>query len=130
MSGFRSRRPSGPLVVRVAIGLGLVLAQLTYGLVVHLSNCCAERYFAWAPNDYSVDYHIAATVNGQKLSSAQILGRYRIAQTGFWEDPVERLEGVLRRRELAYGTADSVSLVVDYTLDGHAPAQWHWSNDR
>jgi hypothetical protein len=125
-----THRLNGSLVARAAVGFSLVLTQLIYVLTVHVSNCCAERYFAWAPNDYSIVYHIAATVNGSKLDAMQILGRYRISQNGLWQDPVERLEGVLRRRELAYGKTDRVFLSVRYRLDGRPPAEWRWSNDK
>ena len=97
-------------------------------LTVYLSGCCAERYFAWAPNDYSIDYRIDATVNGRSLSGPEILDRYRLPQVGFYEDPLQRLEGVLRRRELAYGGADRVVIVLEYELNGRAPAAWRWSN--
>jgi hypothetical protein len=121
---------NGPLVARAAVGFSLVLIQLIYALTAHVSNCCAERYFAWAPNDYSVVYHIAATVNGRKLNATQILDRYRISENGLWQDPVERLEGVLRRRELVYGRTDRVFITVEYALDGRTPVEWRWSNDR
>lgn len=123
-------RLNGLLFGRAAVGFSLVLAQLIYVLTVHLSHCCAERYFAWAPNDYSIVYHITATVNGRRLNATEVLDRYRIAQSGFYEDPVERLEGVLRSRELAYGRIDRVSLLVQYRLDGHSPSDWSWSNDK
>jgi hypothetical protein len=116
-------------VARVGVGFSLVLAQLIYVLTVHLSNCCAERYFAWAPNDYSIDYQIAATVDGRSLNASEILERYRVSQSGFYEDPVERLEGVLQRRELVYGKTDHVSLIVEYRLNGR-PSEWRWSNDK
>lgn len=64
------------------------------------------------------------------MNATEVLDRYRIAQSGFYEDPVERLEGVLRSRELAYGRIDRVSLLVQYRLDGHSPSDWSWSNDK
>jgi hypothetical protein len=115
-------------VVGATVGLGLVLAQLVFVLTVQLSNCCKDRYFAWAPNDYSIDYRINATVNGRPLSGSEILHRYRLPQVGFYEDPLERLEGVLRRRELAYGEDDRVHIVLEYELNGRAPAKWTWTN--
>lgn len=123
-------RLNGPLFARAAIGFSLVLAQLIYVLTVHLSNCCAERYFAWAPNDYSIVYRITAKVNGRRLNAAEVLDRYRISQSGFYEDPIERLEGVLRLRELSYGRIDRVSFLVQYRLDGHPLSYWRWSNDK
>lgn len=125
-----NHRLNGLLFARAAVSFSLVLAQLVYVLTVHLSNCCAERYFAWAPNDYSIVYRITATVNGRRLNAAEVLNRYRIPQSGFYEDPVERLEGVLRNREITYGVIDHVSLLVQYRLDGHPPSDWRWSNDK
>lgn len=115
-------------MVRVTVGLGLVLAQLILVLGAHLSTCCQERYFVWAPNDYSIDYRINATVNGRILTGAEIFDRYRVPQIGFYEDPLERLAGVLRRRELAYGGNDRVDIVLEYEQDGRAPAKWLWAN--
>jgi len=116
------------LIVRAAVGLGLVLAQLAFVLTVHLSDCCKERYIAWAPNDYSVDYQISAFVNERPLSDSEISDRYRLDQVGFWEDPVERLEGLLERRELAYAGADRVNILLEYRLNGRPTAMWTWSN--
>jgi hypothetical protein len=127
---YSGRRRDALFVTRAAVGLALVLAQLVFVLNVHLSNCCKERYFAWAPNDYSIDYRISATVNGRTLSSSEVLDRYRLPQLGFYEDPVERLQGVLQRRELAYGGADRVDIVLEYQLNGRSPATWRWSNGR
>jgi hypothetical protein len=124
--GERGR--DGLPVARATVGLGLVLAQLILVPTVHLSTCCQERYFAWAPNDYSLDYRINAKVNGRALTSSEILDRYRLPQVGFYEDPLERLAGVLRRRELVYGGNDRVDIVLEYELDGRAPAEWRWSN--
>lgn len=125
-----NRRVNGLLVARATVAFSLILAQLIFILTLHVSNCCQERYFAWAPNDYSIDYHIIATVNGRELNGTEILDRYRLSQTGFYEDPVERLESVLRRRELAYGRTDRVAILLVYRLDGRAPSEWSWSNEK
>jgi hypothetical protein len=116
------------LIVRATVGLGLVLAQLVFVLIVHLSGCCKERYFAWAPNDYSVDYQISASVNGRPLSDSEISDRYRLDQADFWEDPPERLEGLLKRRELAYAGPDRVTILLEYRLNGRPTAKWTWSD--
>jgi hypothetical protein len=125
---YSGRRCDALLVARAAVGLAIILAQLVFVLTVQLSNCCKDRYFAWAPNDYSIDYRISATVDGRTLSSSEILDRYRLPQVGFYEDPPERLKGVLQKRELAYGGADRVDIVLEYELNGRAPATWRWSN--
>jgi hypothetical protein len=125
---YSGRTRNALLVVRATVGLGLVLAQLAFVLTVHLSGCCKERYFAWAPNDYSVDYQINASVNGRPLSDSEISDRYRLDQSNFWEDPPERLEGLLKRRELAYAGADRVTILLEYRLNGRPTAEWTWSN--
>ena len=115
-------------IARVTVGLGLVLVQLVFVLIVHLSDCCKERYFAWAPNDYSIDYRINAAVNGRALSTSEILDRYRLDQVGYSTHPLERLQGVLQRRELAYGGYDRVHIVLEYELNGRPTAVWTWTN--
>lgn len=125
---YSDRKRNALLVVRATMGLGLVLAQLVFVLTVHVSNCCKERYFAWAPNDYSVDYQINASVNGRPLDDSEISDRYRLDQVGFWEDPVERLEGLLKRRELTYAGTDRVNILLEYELNGRPTATWTWSN--
>jgi hypothetical protein len=125
---YSGRTRNALLVVRATVGLGLVLAQLVFVLTVHLSSCCKERYFAWAPNDYSVDYQINASVNGRPLSGSEISDRYRLDQVGFWEDPVERLEGLLKRRELTYAGTDRITILLEYQLNGRATVKWTWSN--
>jgi hypothetical protein len=98
-------------------------------VVTHVSStCCASRYFAWGPNDYSVDYSIAATVNGQALGAPAIERRYRFAEVGFYEDPPERLERYLRRRDEIYAAGDHIRLVLRYRLDGHRTVVWRWAH--
>lgn len=114
---------------RVTLGLLLVSVQLGVVLATHLPpTCCASRYFAWAPNDYSVDYFISATVNGRRLNRREIWTRYRVSQRGFYEDPPERLIRYLRRYELTYGRHDRTSLSVRYQLNGRPPVVWTWSD--
>lgn len=113
---------------RALIGAGLLLAQLVMIVLTHVSStCCASRYFAWAPNDYSVDYTIAATVNGRTLAADEIQARYRVRAKGFWEDPPQRLERYLRRRDQVYSPGQRVQLTVRYRLDGRGPLTWSWS---
>jgi hypothetical protein len=112
---------------RAAVGVAVLLAQLVVIVIAHTTGCCAARYFAWAPNDYSVDYHATATVNGHLLSPSAFQTRYEVGSAGFWEDPVARLEHLLRRREQLYGGTDRVQLVVRYRLDGHRQSTWRWS---
>ena len=113
----------------MTLGLLLVSAQLGVVLATHLPpTCCASRYFAWAPNDYSVDYSISATVNGRRLNAREVWRRYRVSQRGFYEDPPERLIRYLRRYELTYGRHDRTRLSLRYDLNGRPPVVWMWSD--
>ena len=115
--------------VRVYAGMALVLAQLGAVVFVHVDEKRgAARYFAWAPNDYSVDYTIRATVNGHVLDAWEFARRYRLPERDFYEDPPQRLLHYLRRYESTYGHRDRTSLLVRYRLDGHPPVVWAWSH--
>jgi len=115
--------------LRVYAGMALVLAQLGAVVFAHVDvKRGAARYFAWAPNDYSVDYSIRATVNGHLLDAREFGERYRLPERDFYEDPPQRLLHYLRRYESTYGRHDRTSLVVRYRLDGHRPVVWRWSH--
>jgi hypothetical protein len=113
---------------RGLVGTAVVLAQLVVVIAAHSgSSCCVSHYFAWAPNDYSVDYSITAIVNGQTLGAQAVGRRYELPAFGFWEDTPQKLEHDLRRRDELYGKGDAIRLIVRYRLDGHRPATWRWS---
>jgi hypothetical protein len=80
--------------LRVYAGIALVLAQLGAVVFAHVDKKCgASRYFAWAPNDYSVDYSVRATVNGHVLDAREFGERYRLPESDLYEDPPQRLGG-------------------------------------
>ncbi len=111
--------------VRIGLGLLVVLAQLGGVVGSHASSsCCAARYFAWAPNDYSVIYTITARVNGRLLNAPEVLARYEAPQQGFWEDPPARLIHELRAVEATYWPRDHSVLTLRYSLDGHPWKVW------
>ena len=123
--------------MRSRIGWALLLAQLLWVVWVHfgpppggqswatraLQGCSAEpsscrRYFAWAPNDYIVDYTIEVTVDGRRLASGEVAARYRYAQTGIYEAPVQQLIDTLRRYEQTYGRHDRARVILRYSING------------
>lgn len=115
--------------VRIALGVLVVVSQLGIVLVSHVgSSCCAARYFAWAPNDYSVDYVISARVNGRLLNASEVNARYQDRQRGYWEDPPERLIHELRATELTYGARDHTVLTLRYRLNAHPWTVWTYSH--
>ena len=110
----------------VLVAYALVGAQLVFVLVVRVSGCCAAGYFAWAPNDYSIDYWITASVDARELSDDDIHERYGLAASGFWVDPIEQIEFVVRRRERM--SEDDVRVVLRYRVNGHPAKQWVWAD--
>jgi hypothetical protein len=113
---------------RVLAGLALLAAQLGVVVISHSgSSCCVSKYFAWAPNDYSIDYSITSVVNGHRLSAQAIAQRYDFNAAGFFEDPPEKLEHELRRVDQLYGKGQRVQGTLRYRLDGHRPVTWSWT---
>src|SRR3954469_11985708 len=84
-----------------AIGGIVLLAQL--GSVVYAHTSGTRRYFAWAPNDYAVDYTISVSVDGRRLAPSEIRHRYLVADHGLYEDPPQRLIDFIDRYERTYG---------------------------
>jgi hypothetical protein len=91
-------------------------------------SCCASKYFAWAPNDYSVVYSATAQVNGHRLDAREFDARYRLRATGFYEDPLQRLLRYLRHYERTYGARDHTTVTVRYRLNGHRTMVWRLSH--
>jgi hypothetical protein len=115
--------------LRIVVGVLVVATQLGVVILTHSSSsCCAARYFAWAPNDYAVNYTITARVEGRLLTGEQVLKRYGIAQTGFWEDPPARLIHDLRAAE-AGEPGDRAVLSLRYTLDDHRATVWTYRHE-
>jgi hypothetical protein len=110
----------------VLVAFAIVGAQLVFVLVVRVTGCCAVGYFSWAPNDYSIDYWISASVNGRELSQDEILERYWLAASGFWVDPIEQVEMIVRWRERK--SEDDVRVVLRYRVNGHPTKQWVWTD--
>jgi hypothetical protein len=120
------KRVSG---LRIWLGALVVAVQLGAVILTHTSSsCCAARYFAWAPNDYSVDYTITARVDGRMLNGAEVLKRYGLPQTGFWEDPPARLIHNLRAAELNERRGHDV-VRLRYSLDGRPATVWTYRHD-
>jgi hypothetical protein len=123
--------PAVTPIARVRIGLGVLVVLVELGVVVlsHLpSSCCSARYFAWAPNDYSVPYVITARVNGRLLNSREVNARYDDRQRGYWEDPPARLIHELRAVEATYGSRDHTVLTLRYRLNGHPWTVWTYTH--
>jgi len=86
------------------------------------------RYFAWAPNDYVVQYRMAANVDGRPLSATAIRGRYHLAAHGIWYFPAQHIIDDVQQYERMYGRHDRVRVTLTYRLNGHAQRVWRWSH--
>jgi hypothetical protein len=61
-------------LIRWSIGLWLLAFQV--GAIV-TARFMPARYFCWAPFDMQTDYRMEATVDGRRLTAAEIQQRYR-----------------------------------------------------
>jgi len=93
------------------------------GLVAY-EHLGPTRYFAWAPNDYVVQYRLTATVDGHRLSAAGVRGRYHLAPHGIWYFPAQHLVDDVQQYERTYGSRDRVRVTLTYRLNGHAQRTW------
>jgi hypothetical protein len=109
--------------VRSRLGILLLVAQLVWVIYAHFFSW---RYFAWAPNDYLVQYTIDVTVDGQPLSAQDIGARYREDQHGRYEAPARHLIDQIRQYEQTYGRSDRAEVVLRYRLNSGEEQIWKW----
>jgi hypothetical protein len=117
----------GRPIRRAAVAIGIVVLALQVGLVAY-EHLGPTRYFAWAPNDYVVQYQLTATVDGHRLSAAGVRGRYHLAPHGVWYFPAQHLVDDVQQYERTYGSRDRVQVTLTYRLNGHARQTWRWSH--
>lgn len=134
------------------IGIALLIAQLVSVAYAHfgpappgeswlsktINGCSAEpvecrRYFAWAPNDYLVEYQLAVQVGDQALSPAEARRRYGLppnedAGTSTWEDPPQRLIDTIDQYERYAENANASRVLLTYTINGGPQHAWQWPN--
>jgi hypothetical protein len=119
MPSLRRGRRAWPASIAAVI----LLAQVGAVAYVHISGT-NERYFAWAPNDYSVVYTISTSVHGHALTPDQVAARYGIPEHGLWEYPPQQLVDILNRYETTYGSGQHAAVTLRYSLDGHPELTW------
>lgn len=132
-TSYGGARMSRSALLRVAIAVAVLSLQAFAIVQQHLGP---TRYFAWAPNDYIVEYSISVNVHGHDLTGTEIASRYRYLYgtssasagapelTGTFEFPPRQLIDELRQYEQTYGRADGARVVLTYTLNGSAPQTW------
>ena len=117
----------GRVVRRAAVAIGIAVLAVQVGLVAY-EHLGPTRYFAWAPNDYVVQYRLTATVDGHHLSAAGVRSRYHLAPHGIWYFPAQHLVDDVQQYERTYGSGDHVRVTLTYRLNGHAQQTWRWSH--
>ena len=75
--------PPGRFIRRAAVAIGAGVLALQIALVAY-EHLGPTRYFAWAPNDYVVQYRLAATVDGHRLSPDGVCVCYHFVLYGVW----------------------------------------------
>ncbi len=130
MSGDARRsvhRHHGPWIRRAALAAGCAVLALQVAFVAY-EHLGPTRYFAWAPNDYVVQYRLTATVDDHPLSPAGVRRRYHLAPHGIWYFPAQHIIDDVQQYERTYGASDHVVVTLTYRLNGHARKTWRWSH--
>ena len=128
-----------PRAARVSAVIGVVVLFFQLFAIAQ-QHFGPTRYFAWAPNDYIVQYRIQVTVADRELTAAEIRDRYRYLYAtspgsgdenvlaGTFESPPQQLIDELKQYEETYGRGQHASLTLTYVLDGRAPQKWTYSS--
>jgi hypothetical protein len=122
-------------VLGTSIGVAFLLFQVGAIATQHLGT---TRYFAWAPNDYVVQYELRVRTDGRALTTGEIMARYRrlygtsagdptaMSVSGIYENPPQQLIDSIQQYETTYGRNDHAEVTLTYRIDTHAPVVWKW----
>jgi len=132
------------------VGMAILIAQLVSITYAHfgpaptgqswfdktVNGCSAEpvdcrRYFAWAPNDYLVEYQLTVQVGDQTLSPADARRRYGLpaneeAGISTWQDPPQRLVDTIEQYESDAQDPQRPHVVLSYRVNGGQQHVWRW----
>src|SRR5262245_53492098 len=108
--------------LRWTIGLALLGFQL--GALVY-ARFVPSRYFCWAPFDMQTDYRLEVTVNGKKLSPAEIQKRYRRPAKGTDNRSSRHIMDIVEQTERRCHPYDRVEVLMTYRVNGKQEQQWH-----
>ncbi|HUR50965.1 MAG TPA: hypothetical protein VMZ11_02460 [Mycobacteriales bacterium] len=126
-----------------AIGLAVLAAQLAAVFYAHAvqpvrsgevsgtwQGCSARpesctRYFAWAPNDYLVQYELTVRTPEGLLGTAAARLRYRLGE-GPWEFPVDQLKDIVRQYETTHGAGRGTVALLRYSINERPWQTWEW----
>jgi hypothetical protein len=109
--------------MRSLIGIVFLLAQLFSIVYVQFGPA---RYFCWAPNDYMVSYDLRVKINNRILTPQEVERRYRLPQTGVYQNIATHLIDHLRQYETTYGRKDHSQVTMTYSTNGRQQEEWTW----
>jgi hypothetical protein len=107
---------------RTILAVSLLFFQLA--MIVY-AQFVPWRYFCWAPNDYNVEYTLAVTICGRRLSPQEALERYHLSE-GKSQNPAEHIIDMVRQYEETYGNNDHAQVVLRYRVNGRSDGEWRW----
>lgn len=109
--------------LRWIIGLALLAFQLA---AIGYARFVPTRYFCWAPYDMQTDYRLEVSVNGEKLSPAQIQQRYHRGASGTDNRSTQHLIDIIEQTERRYHPDDHTDVVMTYQVNGKQEQQWRY----
>lgn len=104
--------------------LAVLLGAQVIGIAA--ARFAPERYFCWAPYDEITRFEIAVTIDGRRLSPAEIRARYRLPDSERDNRSYANVIAVIAQFERTYGAADQARVEFSYRVNGGAPRQWQW----
>jgi hypothetical protein len=114
------------LALRSAVAIVFLLLQVASLIYARFTP---RRYFAWAPNDYVVEYTLEVKVNGRALTSEEASARYRIPRerASEFEYPVEHLIDNISQYETTYAGDEPAEVRLTWKYNGHPELRkWQW----
>jgi hypothetical protein len=108
---------------RLAAVTGVTLLLVQAVLILY-SRATPARYFCWAPFDMQTDYVLDVSVNGRKLSAAEVRQRYRRPMKGTDNRSVQNLIDIVQGYEERYAGANKATIVMRYRINGKEEREW------
>lgn len=109
--------------LRWAIGLTLLVFQLS---AIVYARFVPSRYFCWAPFDMQTDYRLDVTVNGRRLSPAEVRQRYRRPAQGTDNRSFQHIIDIIEQTERHYHPENETVVIMTYRSNGKQEEQWHY----
>jgi hypothetical protein len=69
---------------------------------------------------------VTASVNGRKLSPAEIRKRYRRPAKGVDNRSVQHVIDIFEQAERRYHRDDPAEILMQYRINGHRTGEWRW----